>query len=291
MALIPPMGRLPRPVTNIRPARDIVTLPPAGGRGLAGGPPSKPSAPSRFGPAQQTQTPVSPALIQARFGPTVQINPLTLVGSTTPGANWVPIELERPTILYPIAQLEGNVHYIPLVRPFDLFGDNNPEQWSLVARNRGAAYLWAPGRWWLKYNADASAQFLLIPAEDPTAAIQFLSAAGVSREQRTGGTTGTSHVSRAHLVSFTIPARPNRLSITIQNTTVVAGGGVILHVGLTDAPTKAATPAVTDTGFQLSQRGSITFAGDSLWRGALVLIAAPGVGNTWEADWIELLGG
>lgn len=140
-----------------------------------GGLPFSTNAGDRYQPGRSPNLPLE---LLGRWGPTERFNRLSVTFHATARLGWDEINVDRPTILFPVQQLAGRVHYRPHDLPqTDVQGD--AYFGALQAAGPGVVYLWAPGKWWVKYHAAAGdAEFLQIACEDAVMASQLLATPG-----------------------------------------------------------------------------------------------------------------
>lgn len=125
---------------------------------------------------------LSPNLL-GRYAPTERFNYFEVPGNnTSTQAGWVSFVCERPTLLIPVSQLFGSVYFAPHSIP-SLAGANSALLNAERAEGPGVCYLWAPGTWWIKYNAASTlrAQFRQMSAEDPAIVAAAMSMPGCQK--------------------------------------------------------------------------------------------------------------
>ena len=156
----------------------------ASGGGVPGG--GFYARPSENGPT------LSPNLL-GRYAPTERFNYFEVIGeNTNTQLGWVSLNVERPTLLVPVEQLFGSVYFAPHAVPTTT-GTNSALLNSERAQGPGVIYLWAPGTWYIKYNAANTnrAKFRQMSAEDPAIVAAAMSMPGAQRiftvERNTGG--------------------------------------------------------------------------------------------------------
>jgi hypothetical protein len=125
---------------------------------------------------------LSPNLI-GRYAPTERFNYFEVRGNNSSSqGGWVSIAVERPTLLVPVSQLFGSVYFAPHAIPSTV-GTNNALLNAERAEGPGVCYLWAPGTWWVKYDASNTlrAQFRQMSAEDPAIVAAAMSMPGCQK--------------------------------------------------------------------------------------------------------------
>lgn len=189
-------------------------------------------------------------------------------GSATAGAAWYSIVVDRPTILRPAVPLLGQVYYHP-----DKIGALS-DQDTFKSISFGLVYLFAPGKWWIKYAVTTASPtlFYTLDATDPVNAWRHLAEPGAN-------------------FPFT-----GRFAVTNANTGILAGdveyefiilqnneaspGGEDICVNFSAA---AVFPAgAAGAGLVLKKggggNGTLILAGPTLLRGSLnAIIATPAV--------------
>jgi hypothetical protein len=86
-----------------------------------------------------------------RWGTTLPFNSRQLVASPSPETGWQCFDVDRPTIIKPVAQPAGILSYAYGDAPPQGDGSRTAMDKALTAIGPGLCYLWAPGRWWLHY--------------------------------------------------------------------------------------------------------------------------------------------
>ena len=164
------------------------------------------------GRSYENNVTLSPNLL-GRYAPTERFNYLEIVGENTANGTlgWVALTVDRPTLLVPTDQLFGSVYFAPHAIP-STFGTNSALLNAERAQGPGVVYLWAPGTWWIKYQAASSqrAKFRQMSAEDPAIVASAMSMPGAQR-------ISTSQVITTAGSSFQIAvSNPARRAIVIQ---------------------------------------------------------------------------
>lgn len=217
-------------------------------------------------PSAGRGNPITPDVLVARQTGAVDLNPTVL-----PGQTWFPISVDRPTIVVPKDTLQftqssvttnqngvGLIYYTPNRQATDLgtVGNGNVQK----SARHGVVYLPNPGRWWLYYNrSSTNLAVIQIDASDPSVAARYLTEPGVHLVRTTTFAAGTFLAA-----TLVLEANRDRVAATFQNT-----GTGDLRIGFTIGVTAI-------TGFKLigSQTTSITFSGDTCWKGPIYAIDA-----------------
>lgn len=213
-------------------------------------------APAHSGMAPRKNA-TTPELVQARFAPTIRLNPITIEGPTIGGRDgWQSIDIDRPMILWPTGYDLGGVNFSLPIAEVLYAPETKPANDSLAIRSlrRGIAYLSNPGRWWVKYGIAAAAtpftlSCLLIDASDPAVAARYLSEPGPNVTRYFGSVGVNPDPGPSVLL---VQANPYRKALTIQNH---ANPAIRIQVG---------TPGTIANGIRLPATASVTFAGDTL---------------------------
>ena len=212
--------------------------------------------------AMERWSPTTPDLLAARYVETGRINRLTLRDAD----GWRSVTVDRPTILVPVgataAALIGQCWYAPHDIPIDPYAGGNEEANAISAFGPGVMYLWAPGRWHVRYTGTAGRDWLHVPAEDPGIAVALLSRTGL---QDVIAATNNLAASATAIIA----ARSDRRGLFIQHN---GANSTRLLIGLGFTPNTGATPL--ETGILLTPNGSLTLAGDTNYRGVVNLGAS-----------------
>lgn len=144
------------------------------GAGLPGMPPGAYAPPPGDGPTLSRN-------LLGRYAGTEKFNLWSILGSTTGTADWMAIQVDKPTLLLPTEQLFGSLHFAYGAIPQGA-GVSDPRYLAMKAYGPGVIYLWAPGTWWLKYSANGIyAKLLQVAAEDPAIVAQALALPGCQK--------------------------------------------------------------------------------------------------------------
>jgi len=124
-----------------------------------------------------------PANLLGRYGTTERFNCFDVPGNTVANAalDWIEVTVDRPTILRPLQQLDGLLHYCPHAIPIRApFGGSDPRDSALLAVGPGLCYLWTPGKWFVHYTnaAGLTATLMRVTVEDSVQAASLLSEPG-----------------------------------------------------------------------------------------------------------------
>lgn len=169
--------------------------------------------------------------LRGRWARSEKPNVLHVQGNTVSDvvSDWRPIIVDRPTLLLPVQQLGGTLHY--------LYGRDDDRamaqtgvtllELAFVAYGPGVCYLHAPGRWFVHYRllsaSPTQARLIAVPCEDPAEAAAALSLPGnmavVQANFTTNAVAGTSSEIR--------PANPYRKALTVINTNSPAAQVVV----------------------------------------------------------------
>jgi hypothetical protein len=164
------------------------------------------------GRSYENNVTLSPNLL-GRYAPTERFNYLEIVGENTANGTlgWVALTVDRPTLLVPTEQFFGSVYFSPHAIP-STFGTNSALLNAERAEGPGVVYLWAPGTWWIKYQAASTlrAKFRQMSAEDPAIVAAAMSMPGAQKISTTPYTT------TAGVASLIANANPARRAIVIQ---------------------------------------------------------------------------
>ncbi len=248
-----------------------------------------------------------PADVQAQLdliaNPTAgnKLTPQVILGSgaraadinlyTVTGGVWIPVTIDRPEIWIPQGFCEAPIWYSPNLVPkvSSSVGD-------LQKSTRfGVVYLSSPGTWWLRYTvspvvAGASIAMLRIDAWQPGVVARYLGEAGNHNCVSTIAANPTTGTPPGQIVAPTVnllpdaslaivsPANRDRTGITIQNNSVVFGGGsdgriLITHssdLGIASKNPIAAGAFGGPRGTVLQVGATITFSGDTNVKGNIL---------------------
>jgi hypothetical protein len=206
---------------------------------------------------------LSPNLL-GRYAPTERFNYFELIGdNTNTQLGWVALNVERPTLLVPIEQLFGSVYYAPHAVPTTT-GSNSAILNAERAEGPGVVYLWAPGTWYIKYNAASTlrAKFRQMSAEDPAIVAAAMSMPGAQRISTTEVNTGA-----ANTQTNLAQANPARRALVIQLKT--GPGANPLYIALNgNASSTVNSMALT------SQWQTVTFSDEAMNTGIVQCITA-----------------
>jgi hypothetical protein len=215
--------------------------------------------PSENGPT------LTPNLL-GRYAPTERFNYLEIRGNNTDTQlGWVSIVCERPTLLVPVEQLFGSVYFAPHAIP-TTFGSNSALLNAERAEGPGVVYLWAPGTWWIKYNAGDTvvAKFRQMSAEDPAIVAAAMSMPGAQRINSYNVNLGTA------TATLLAAANPARRAIVIQAKTSGITTTNPLYIGLnTTAPTSSLFAFALTAQFQ-----AVTFSDEAMNTGVVYGLCA-----------------
>jgi hypothetical protein len=229
----------------------------ASGGGVPGG--------AYYGRPNENGPTLSPNLL-GRYAPTERFNFFQVTGNdTATTAGWVSITCERPTLLVPTAQLFGSVYFAPHNIP-TTFGSGSALLNAERAEGPGVVYLWAPGTWWLKYNAANTniATFRQMSAEDPAIVAAAMSMPGAQRINSYNVALGTG------TATLLAAANPARRAIVIQAKTSGITNTNPLYIGL-----NTTTPTSSLFAFALtSQFQAVTFSDEAMNTGVVYGLCA-----------------
>lgn len=227
----------------------------ASGGGVPGG--GFYARPSENGPT------LSPNLL-GRYAPTERFNYFEVIGeNTNTQLGWVSLNVERPTLLVPVEQLFGSVYFAPHAVPTTT-GTNSALLNSERAEGPGVVYLWAPGTWYIKYNAANTnrAKFRQMSAEDPAIVAAAMSMPGAQRIFTVERNTGAANNQTQLLAS-----NPARRAVMIQLKT--APGANPLYIAL-NGNASATVNSMTLT----SQWQTVTFSDEAMNTGIIQCVTA-----------------
>lgn len=227
----------------------------ASGGGVPGG--------AYYGRPNENGPTLSPNLL-GRYAPTERFNFFQVIGNNTATtAGWVSITCERPTLLVPTAQLFGSVYFAPHNIP-TTFGSGSALLNAERAEGPGVVYLWAPGTWWLKYNAASTniATFRQMSAEDPAIVAAAMSMPGSQRIQTVEINTGGANNQTQLLAS-----NPARRAVMIQLKT--APGANPLYIAL-----NGNASATVNSMVLTSQWQTVTFSDEAMNTGIIQCVTA-----------------
>jgi len=227
----------------------------ASGGGVPGG--GFYARPSENGPT------LSPNLL-GRYAPTERFNYFEVVGeNTNTQLGWVALNVERPTLLVPIEQLFGSVYFAPHAVPTTT-GSNSAILNAERAEGPGVVYLWAPGTWYIKYNAASTlrAKFRQMSAEDPAIVAAAMSMPGAQRISTVEINTGAAN-NQTNLAA----ANAARRAVVIQLKSNPASGP--LYIALNgNASATVNSMALT------SQWQTVTFSDEAMNTGIIQCVTA-----------------
>ena len=227
----------------------------ASGGGVPGG--GFYARPSENGPT------LSPNLL-GRYAPTERFNYFEVIGeNTNTQLGWVALNVERPTLLVPIEQLFGSVYYAPHAVPTTA-GSNSAILNAERAEGPGVVYLWAPGTWYIKYNAASTlrAKFRQMSAEDPAIVAAAMSMPGAQRISTVEISTGAANT-QTNLAA----ANAARRAVVIQLKSNPAAGP--LYIALNgNASATVNSMALT------SQWQTVTFSDEAMNNGIIQCVTA-----------------
>jgi len=216
-----------------------------------------------YGRPNENGPTLSPNLL-GRYAPTERFNFFQVIGNNTATtAGWVSITCERPTLLVPTGQLFGSVYFAPHNIP-TTFGSGSALLNAERAEGPGVVYLWAPGTWWLKYNAASTniATFRQMSAEDPAIVAAAMSMPGAQRISTTEINTGV-----ANTQTNLLAANAARRAAVIQLKS--APGANPLYIALNgNASSTVNSMALT------SQWQTVTFSDEAMNIGIIQCITA-----------------
>lgn len=225
------------------------------GSGVPGGSPT--------GLAYENGSTLTPNLL-GRYAPTERFNYFEVVGNnTSTTAGWVSLTVDRPTLLVPIEQLFGSVYFAPHSIP-STFGSGSALLNAERAEGPGVVYCWAPGTWWIKYNAANTlrAKFRQMSAEDPAIVAAAMSMPGAQRISTVEINTGV-----AATQTQLLAANPARRAAVIQLKT--APGANPLYIALNgNASATVNSMALT------SQWQTVTFSDEAMNTGIIQCVTA-----------------
>lgn len=251
---------------------------------------------------------VTPEVIRARFPATKFPERITLVndnllntGAPNPLVQtWHAIEVDRPTILWPIDNLNAmgvsvnsdgttpnNAYsgaltlYWPSKRPPPATGFPD----AFVSDRHGICYLSGPGTWWLMHtnmqvSTSSRITYLIVDAADTGTVARLLQEPGCNNATIPSVTAGVYFLSVGVASATLVPNNRNRTALVIQNTGVLAGVPAARSIRL-----GFGTSANASGGVILGPGGSMTLTGEMLWRGRVfsILDAASTASGNVEA--------
>lgn len=262
---VQPVGA-PTPGTTTIPGTGI---PPAFLRG-AGVPPFAPpgTGASGLGP--------TPAIIQETGAASTVVSVVTL-----PTGQWVAVDVDRPTILYPI-EAEGAS---PSLGPTLWYGFGQVPVTGLQKSDRGVAFLSGPGRWYV-LSQGMTVSCYVIDAWSPGVQMKYLTQPGCNSCYQLAQAVTSSTV-----VVTLSPARRTRLALTIQNVSNAAGSSGVVRVAMSREPAYLVSGGVYQgNGFRLALGASMTFAGDTLSRGNVIACLDAGSPGPAQVEVLEYYG-
>lgn len=243
---------------------------------------------------------LTPALVRARFTEAQIPSRLTLTNDNTLNGGtahastplitrWWPVEVDRPTIFWPLENINGGqsvdsntgdpptisyvgalIQYWPSKIPPTSVGFLD----AYVSNRHGICFLSGPGTWWLQHTniqrlASTTITGLLLDCADPATAARLMNEPGCNAAGVPTTTDGSYYRAVTAAVTQQLcPANRNRTSLLIQNTGrlnggTVSGSSIRLSFGI------AANP---NSGILLGPGGSLTLQGDTLWKGRVFVI-------------------
>lgn len=225
---------------------------------------------ARENPIAGRDNPVTPDVILGRYSGATRLNPNTL-----PRRQWRVVSIDRPTIIIPKQPLtyvgtsgtvvhEGLIFYAPAAIPNTAAVVPLTTETLQKSTRTGVVYLPTPGEWWLYYDRTSGAglDVVMIDAQDPAVASRYLSESGLH-----GIRTFTIQSTDAAVLFLS--ANRDRMACTFATAGVsptTPTGNV--RIGFTSALTGI-------TGFRVntSTQATVTFIGESLWKGDFYIIA------------------
>lgn len=228
----------------------------ASGGGVPGG--GFYARPSENGPT------LSPNLL-GRYAPTERFNYFEVAGeNTNTQLGWVSLNVERPTLLVPVDQLFGSVYFAPHAVPTTT-GTNSALLNSERAQGPGVVYLWAPGTWYIKYNAASTlrAKFRQMSAEDPAIVAAAMSMPGAQKVTTVERNTGT-----ANNQTQLLAANPARRAVMIQLKTAVSGTNQ-LYIALNGNASSTVNSMVLSAQWQ-----TVTFSDEAMNTGVIQCVTS-----------------
>jgi len=228
----------------------------ASGGGVPGG--GFYARPSENGPT------LSPNLL-GRYAPTERFNYFEVVGeNTNTQLGWVSLNVERPTLLVPVEQLFGSVYFAPHAVPTTT-GTNSALLNSERAQGPGVVYLWAPGTWYIKYNAANTnrAKFRQMSAEDPAIVAAAMSLPGAQKVTTVERNTGA-----ANNQTQLLAANPARRAVMIQLKTAVSGTNQ-LYIALNGNASSTVNSMVLSAQWQ-----TVTFSDEAMNTGVIQCVTS-----------------
>jgi len=228
----------------------------ASGGGVPGG--GFYARPSENGPT------LSPNLL-GRYAPTERFNYFEVVGeNTNTQLGWVSLNVERPTLLVPVEQLFGSVYFAPHAVPTTT-GTNSALLNSERAQGPGVVYLWAPGTWYIKYNAANTnrAKFRQMSAEDPAIVAAAMSMPGAQKVTTVERNTGA-----ANNQTQLLAANPARRAVMIQLKTAVSGTNQ-LYIALNGNASSTVNSMVLSAQWQ-----TVTFSDEAMNTGVIQCVTS-----------------
>lgn len=226
------------------------------GSGIPGGSPT--------GRAYENGATLTPNLL-GRYAPTERFNYFEVIGNNDANTQngWVSLTVDRPTLLIPVEQLFGSVYFAPHSIP-STFGTNSALLNAERAEGPGVVYCWAPGTWWIKYNAANTnrAKFRQMSAEDPAIVAAAMSMPGAQRIFTVERNTGAANNQTQLLAS-----NPARRAVMIQLKT--APGANPLYIAL-----NGNASATVNSMILTSQWQTVTFSDEAMNTGIIQCVTA-----------------
>lgn len=228
------------------------------GSGIPGGSPT--------GRAYENGATLTPNLL-GRYAPTERFNYFEVIGNNDANTQngWVSLTVDRPTLLVPVEQLFGSVYFAPHSIP-STFGTNSALLNAERAEGPGVVYCWAPGTWWIKYNAANTnrAKFRQMSAEDPAIVAAGMSMPGSQRINSYNVNLSTG------VATLLAAANPARRAIVIQAKTNGITTTNPLYIGLnTTTPTSSLFAFALTAQFQ-----AVTFSDEAMNTGVVYGLCA-----------------
>jgi hypothetical protein len=226
------------------------------GSGIPGGSPT--------GRAYENGATLTPNLL-GRYAPTERFNYFEIIGNNDANTQngWVSLTVDRPTLLVPVEQLFGSVYFAPHSIP-STFGSNSALLNAERAEGPGVVYCWAPGTWWIKYNAANTnrAKFRQMSAEDPAIVAAAMSMPGAQRIFTVERNTGAANTQTQLLAS-----NPARRAVMIQLKT--SPGANPLYIALNGNASSTVNSMILTSVWQ-----TVTFSDEAMNTGIIQCVTA-----------------
>jgi hypothetical protein len=218
-----------------------------------------------YGRSIENNATLTPNLL-GRYAPTERFNYFEVIGNdTSTTAGWVSLTVDRPTLLVPVEQLFGSVYFAPHSIP-STFGTNSALLNAERAEGPGVVYCWAPGTWWIKYNAvtasNLRAKFRQMSAEDPAIVAAAMSMPGAQKVTSVERNTGA-----ANNQTQLLAANPARRAVMIQLKT--APGANPLYIALNGNASATVNSMVLTAQWQ-----TVTFSDEAMNTGIIQCVTA-----------------